>query len=111
MAKQNALTFMEFKNRFNNEESCRKHLFELRWPNGYFCPKCKHQKYYFVSTRNLYECVNCHYQVSVTAGTIMDKTRIKLQVWFWAIYFAGKDKRGLSAQMLCREFGISYKSS
>ena len=40
MAKQEAISFMRFKDYFIDEESCREHLFQLRWPNGYYCPKC-----------------------------------------------------------------------
>jgi transposase-like protein len=111
MAKQETIGFMEFITKFNTEEACREHLFKIRWADGFICPKCGHDKYYNVSTRNLYECTSCHYQASVTAGTVMDKTRIKLQIWFWAIYLVGRDKRGLSATMLSRELGVSYKSS
>ncbi len=41
----------------------------------------------------------------------MEKTRIDLQIWFWALYLASKDKRGISATMLGNELDISYKSS
>jgi len=111
MAKQETIGFMDFIKKFNTEEACREHLFKIRWKDGFICPKCGHDKYYKVSTRNLYECTSCHYQASVTAGTVMEKTRIKLQIWFWAIYLVGRDKRGLSATMLSRELGVSYKSS
>ena len=111
MAKQKSLTFMEFKKKFNGEEACRTHLFEMRWPDGFRCPKCKNQSYYFITTRNLFECTSCHYQASVTVGTVMEKTHIKLEKWFWAIYFVGNDKRGCSAVMLSKELEISYKAS
>lgn len=111
MAKQESIGFLDFKNKFNREEACREHLFKMRWPDGFKCPRCGHDRCYVVSTRNLYECTECHYQASVTAGTVMDKTRIKLQIWFWAIYLVGKDKRGISATMLSRELGLNYKSA
>lgn len=41
MAKQEPISFFEFKEKFNNEEACREHLFHLRWPNGFICPKCE----------------------------------------------------------------------
>jgi transposase-like protein len=111
MAKQKELTFMEFKNLFNNEDACRNHLFKMRWPDGYQCPKCGNEHYYFISTRKNYECTECHYQASVTVGTVMEKTHIKLEKWFWAIYFIGNDKRGYSAKMLSKELEISYKAA
>lgn len=111
MAKQEALSFMEFKSRFNSEDACRQHLFKMRWPDGFRCPKCGNETYYVISTRNRYECTSCHYQASVTVGTVMEKTHIKLEKWFWAIYFVGRDKRGCSAMMLSKELEISYKAA
>lgn len=111
MAKQQALSFMEFKDKFNTEEACREHLFKMRWPNGYKCPKCGNETYYKISTRNHFECTSCHYQASVIVGTVMEKTHIKLEKWFWAIYFVGRDKRGCSAVLLQKELDISYKAA
>lgn len=111
MAKQESLSFMQFKNMFNSEDACRDHLFKIRWPNGFRCPKCGHETYYVISTRNRYECTSCHYQASVTVGTVMEKTHIKLEKWFWGIYFVGRDKRGYSAVLLAKELEISYKAA
>ncbi len=111
MARQESIGFMEFTNKFNTEEACREHLFKMRWENGFVCSKCGCSIYYYISTRKLYECTGCHYQASVTVGTVMEKTHIKLKIWFWAIYLVGKDKRGISATMLSRELDISYKAA
>ncbi len=111
MAKQEALSFIEFKKRFSTEEACREHLFGIRWPQGFECTRCGNRKYYYISTRHLFECTQCHYQISVTAGTIMEKTRTPLQTWFWAMYMVSKDKRGLSAMMLSRELEIAYNTA
>ena len=111
MAKQETLSFMQFKNLFNSEDACRDHLFKIRWPNGFKCPKCGHETYYVISSRNLFECTACHYQASVTVGTVMEKTHIKLEKWFWGIYFVGRDKRGCSAVLLAKELEISYKAA
>ncbi|MEW6624928.1 MAG: IS1595 family transposase [Bacillota bacterium] len=97
MAKQEAISFMEFKNKFNSEDVCRVHLFKMHWSDGFKRLKSGNETYYVISTRNRYECTACHYQASVTAGTVMEKTHIKLEKWFWAIYFVGRDKRGCSA--------------
>lgn len=111
MAKQTPISFIDFKNRFNSEAICREHLFQMRWPEGYICPKCGHKRHYLISTRNLYECTDCHYQASVTVGTVLEKTHLSLETWFWAIYFIGNDKRGISAMLLSTELEISYKAA
>ena len=73
MAKQESVGFMEFIEKYSTEEDCREHLFEIRWPNGFICPKCGNSGYYNLTTRDLFECTSCHYQASVTSGTIMIK--------------------------------------
>ena len=33
-------TLQEFEARFSTEEGCREYLFQLRWPEGFRCPRC-----------------------------------------------------------------------
>jgi len=40
MAKQENMSFADFRECFSNEDACREYLFILRWPNGFICPKC-----------------------------------------------------------------------
>ena len=49
MAKQQAMGIKEFQKRFNDEDECRNHLFNIRWVKGFVCPKCGHNEYYNVS--------------------------------------------------------------
>jgi transposase-like protein len=111
VTKQEIISFMQFKNYFNNEDACQEHLYRLRWPNGYCCPKCGSTSHYAITTRNLFECTDCHYQTSLTAGTVMEKTHMPLEKWFWGIYFFSTDKRGCSASQLSKELSITYKSA
>jgi hypothetical protein len=36
----------EFDERFSTEEACYKYLFDLRWPDGFRCPKCGNKQYW-----------------------------------------------------------------
>ena len=49
-----------------------------------------------------YECAACHGRTSVTAGTIFDRTRTPLTVWFTACWLFATQKDGISAQSLQR---------
>jgi len=111
MSKQNNLSLYTLQKKLVTEESCRERLFKLRFPNGFICPKCGSTHYYYISTRKLYECSQCHYQLSITAGTIFHKTRISLNKWFWAIYLCCKDKSGISALTLQKHLNISYQTA
>jgi len=111
VAQQQELNWLDFQQKFSSEEACRQHLFKIRWPDGFRCPICNHSHAYEIAKRHLFECAQCGYQASVTAGTIMHKTRTPLLVWFWAIYLVSNDKRGTSATQLSQQFGISYPTA
>jgi len=52
------------------------------------------------------ECRQCGYQVSLTAGTVMHRTRQPLPVWFWAAYLVTTQTPGMSALQFRRQLGI-----
>lgn len=108
MAHVQSLSLLEFQKKFNDEESCQEYLFNLRWEGGFKCPKCQHDSYSYISTRKLYQCKSCKYQASLTAGTVMHRTRTSLKIWFWVIYLIARDKRGHSALSISKSLEISY---
>ncbi|MCP4366771.1 MAG: IS1595 family transposase [Deltaproteobacteria bacterium] len=108
MVQRAAMSLFEFHQRFPTQNECAEHIFNLRWPDGFVCPRCNSQKYGFHTKRLLYQCKNCRYQLSLTAGTIMHKTRTSLMIWFWTIFLVACDKRGHSALSISKELKTSY---
>lgn len=90
-------TIFEFQRWFPDEESCLKFLIQSRWPDGFVCPRCGNNTYYWKEARNLFQCKKCGYQASVTAGTMMHRTKLPLADWFQAAYQVTTDKTGKSA--------------
>ena len=72
-------TKLDFNNKFRTEHDCHEYLANMRWPDGFVCPRCGNPKGYYLKTRKKYECSECKYQVSATAGTVFHKTKISLQ--------------------------------
>ena len=107
MAKQEAMTLLEFQEKFSTEEACLEHLRKMKWPEGFVCPRCGHDRCFDLPKRKLFQCKSCGYQASATAGTIMQGTRTPLLKWFWAIFLMGHDKRGVSSEMLQRELKLT----
>ena len=102
---------LELEARFSSEEACRRYLFQLRWPDGFQCPRCGGRKAWPVSDL-LWECAGCHHQVSVTAGTIFQDSRLPLTLWFRAVWWVTSQKNGVSAMGLQRVLGLkSYKTA
>lgn len=109
--RQKGLSLPLFLKTFGTEDGCREKLFEMRWPHGYRCPQCNCHKYYTVSTRRLFQCVDCKYQCSLISGTIFESSKLSLTIWFLAIYFVTQSKTGLSALHLKRLLGISVNAA
>jgi transposase-like protein len=104
-------TTNEFEKRFSSEKACRDYLFQLRWPDGFQCPRCENNKAW-LNNRLLYQCSKCNYQVSVIAGTIFQGTHKPMQIWFKTIWWLTGQKNGASALGLARMLGIgSYPTA
>jgi len=110
MYQQESLNILEFQERFGSDDACRDHLFRIRWSAGLVCPKCGGKVFYKIKSRNIYEC-SCRHQVSLTAGTIMHRSRTPLTKWFMAIYLVAKDSRGVPALQLMKELNVSYPTA
>lgn len=104
-------TLLEFEKRFATEEACRQYLFDLRWPDGFRCPRCGHTVAWSTD-RALYRCRLCDLQTSVIAGTIFQDTVKPLRLWFRAMWYVVSQKNGVSALGLQRVLGLgSYRTA
>jgi len=105
-------TLLGFQAAFPDEQACWAYLRRQRWPQGFRCPRCDGRRSYRLCGRGLEQCVSCRYQASLTAGTVLHKTRVPLRVWFLAIFFVGRHKQGISALQLQRDAGLgSYRTA
>lgn len=104
-------TLLEFAERFATEKACIEYLFKIRWPEGFRCPQCGHDKAWSTK-RGLFHCGRCGFQASVTAGTIFQDTKMPLRLWFWAIWYLTNQKYGANAQGLQRVLDLaSYRTA
>lgn len=101
-------TLMEFQNLFPNEIACARYLKQVRWPEGFECPTCNRvgEPWHIQARPRVLECPQCGHQVSLTAGTIMHRTKQPLPVWFWAAYLVTTQTPGMSALQFQRQLGI-----
>jgi transposase-like protein len=105
-------TLFEFMETFPDEAACWSYLERVRWPKGFRCPRCGHGRSYRIEMRRLEQCVRCRYQASLTAGTVLHRSRLPLRVWFLAIFYVARHKQGISALQLQRDTGLgSYQTA
>ena len=105
-------TWVEFEDWFASDDACAAYIEQLRWPTGFCCPACGVMDMPSRTTRGRLTCQTCRHQCSVTAGTIFDKTRTSLRVWFAAAWYITNQKQGVSALGLQRVLGLnSYQTA
>ncbi|CAM3690942.1 transposase [Cohnella lubricantis] len=97
-------------NLYTTEEACVRELFRIKWPDGYRCPICRHSQATVIRTRRLplYQCKRCRYQTSLTAGTVMEKSKTSLRKWFLAMSWLAQ---GISARQLSDAIQVTYKTA
>src|SRR6266700_2557159 len=116
------LTLDEIQLRFSTDETARRYLEEIRWPNGVVCPHCKNadQKRIWEIKENrakkiragLYHCAACDKQFTCTVGTIFEDSHIPLRKWLVAWYLLCSSKKGISSLQIKRMLGLgSYRSA
>ena len=101
-------TLLEFQHLFPDETACVQYLERIRWPEGFKCPSCYQDgdPWRLQVRPRVLECRHCGHQVSLTAGTVMHRTRQSLAVWFWAEYLVTTQTPGMSALQFQRQLGI-----
>ncbi len=104
-------SFLTWQQQFNTEQDCLNHLKELKWPSGFICPRCAHDKETELHCRQLTECDRCHKQVSITSGTLFHSSNLPLLKWFWALYFIGSDKGSISALRLSKLIEVNWRTA
>ena len=95
----------ELKSRFQTEEACLDYLFQIRWPEGFICPRCG-SIYFGQTKRALWHCQKCGLQTSITSGTIFHGTHKPLSLWFRVIWTITSQKYGTNALGLQRILDI-----
>lgn len=105
-------TATEFETRFQTEEDCRAYWIMARWGGEPACARCQCKQVWTIRGGTTFECAQCGHQTSLTSGTLLEKTRKPLKVWFRAIFEISTRRTGISAMDLMRIMGFgSYKTA
>jgi transposase-like protein len=105
-------TIREFFKQFPDDEACLQHLFEIRFGQGYECPKCERpSNWYRIEAERAYSCQWCGHHLHVMVGTPFEQTRTPLQLWLYAIFLFTTTRNGVAAKELERQLGVTYKTA
>jgi hypothetical protein len=81
-------------------------LARTRWgATAFCCPRCKHDRCWKIRTRpRVRQCSKCRYITSVTSGTLLQGTRLPLEVWVRR----GEIFETCARIPTCRELSLDY---
>jgi transposase-like protein len=99
---------------FKDDDAARRMIERVRWPNGPVCHHCgETERRYPTKREGRFRCGNpdCRQDYTVTTGSVMESSHIKLHKWLLAFYLMSSSKKGVSAHQLHRSLGITYKSA
>ena len=95
------------------DEAAATAWFELgAWPNGRHCPRCGSVETTETTNHKMpYWCPACRNQFSVTVGTAMERTKVPLRKWAFAIYLEMSNLKGISSMKLHRDIKVTQKTA
>jgi hypothetical protein len=105
-----SLSVFDFQKQFDTKEKCLDYLVDLKWGNGYECPKCKNTKYGNGLKPHDRQCSKCNYCESPTAGTLFHKMKFDLVKAFYIVYFVSTNKKGITSTELSRKLELRQKT-
>src|ERR1700694_5277143 len=105
-------TATAFESRCATEEDCRAYWIAARWGGKPSCARCNSTRVWTIREGTTFECADCGHQTRLTSGTLLEKTRKPLKIWFRAIFEISTRRTGISAKDLQRIMGFgSYKTA
>ena len=83
----------------------------VRYGHRHTCSKCGvvDATFHRLQNRKAYACAHCGDNLYPCAGTIFEKTRTPLQLWFYAVFLFVSTRHGVSGMELHRQLGVTRK--
>ena len=82
--------FKEFECTFSDEQMCIDYLYNLRWKNGWKCPRCSHNEHWKVGDMK-YKCKECGYQSTIISGTLLQRSHLPISKWLRSAWYVANE--------------------
>ena len=102
------MDLIEFTKKFPDEESCKTHFKALRDAQAKKCPHCQGTAFYWKNDKEVYECKECHYRMSLKKGTVMEHSKFTFREWYIVFHLMSSTKQAISASEMQRQLGKKY---
>jgi hypothetical protein len=105
-----SLSIFDFQQKFPDDDACYQYLAQLKWPNGFSCPKCGHKHYCQGRTKHHRECTRCKHQASPKSQTLFHHVKFPLLKAFYIVYYMSTSKKGINSTELSRKLALRQKT-
>ncbi|MBC7389230.1 MAG: transposase [Opitutaceae bacterium] len=86
---------------------CYQYLKELKWKDGFVCPKCGNKKSGRGNTNFTFKCTQCQHQESVTSHTLFHGVKFPISKAFYIAYYIMKNGNDLTYEQLSSIVGLT----
>ncbi|MDE0534345.1 MAG: IS1595 family transposase [Albidovulum sp.] len=102
------MTIIQMLKMFPNDAAAEKWFEQQRWPDGRFCPHCGSTNTREEKNRKPmpFRCKDCRGHFSVKHGTVMQSSKIGLQMWAIGIYLMSTGIKGTASMKIYRDIGL-----
>ena len=107
------ISLIELAEMFPDEATATKWFEALIWPNGRHCPRCGNTETTEASKKAglPYWCGACRRHFSVRIGTTLERSRVPLRKWAFAVYLYVTNLKGVSSMKLHRDLKVTQKTA
>ena len=99
------MNLLQFIKKFPDESSCKSHFIESRKRQGIVCKKCNNKDYYWLQSKEQFQCKACSFRTTLRSGTILQSSKLPYKYWYVVAHLMSSTKKGFSAHEVQRQLG------
>ena len=103
---------MEMAEMFATEEKAQEWFEKWLWNGERACVRCGSENTHRAKHKTMpFRCRDCRKYFSVRTGTAMERSKVPLRKWGWAIYLEMTNLKGVSSVKLARDLGVTQTTA
>ena len=112
-AHRNGITILQLAAMFPDEQAAIDWFESRLWPNGRCCGHCGSVRTREVPNRKPmpYWCTDCRSYFSVKTGTALERSKVPLRKWVFAVYICVTHLKSVSSMKLHRDLGVTQRTA
>lgn len=111
-AHREGISLIDLAEMFPDEKTATTWFESHVWPKGRHCPRCGSTETAETPSNTMpYWCPSCRSRFSVRTGTAMERSKVPLRKWAFAIYLEMTSLKGVSSMKLHRDLRVTQKTA